>query len=183
MLKIWKQAWKREESRRPQLAQDGDKEGQSSGTGNEPDAPHPNVTAEVSQNPKDPHLISVVPSHDQNRFKRARTNHDSASSSSDDADWPAKRARAAIAHDSLRSDLPGNDSPKSRDTAHTSWLLGANLEDQILEQAKRENSKVSFSFMGLKCTHHTMYKLSLFCRPSDVCSTSSFDFFCLQSFF
>jgi hypothetical protein len=137
MLKIWKQAWKKEEdsSRRPQSEEDSDQEGQLGGTSS--GRPSLDDSSAVPPNSGDSLLISVEP-HDGSGKKRLRSGSSEDSTSSGSADPPTKKSRIET-HDSLRDHLPEiieSDAP--------TWTVinFSSFEEQILDQAKQENSAI-----------------------------------------
>jgi hypothetical protein len=135
MLKIWKQAWKKEDSsRKSQSGEDSDQEGQLGGTSG--GRPPLDVTATFPPNSGDSLLVSVD-SHDRSEKKRLRTAAGEDSVPNDSTDPPTKKSRIET-RDSLKDHLPEileSDEPISTPPF-------ASFEAQILDQAKRENSEV-----------------------------------------
>jgi hypothetical protein len=164
MLKIWKQAWKREDPRRPLLGQDGDQGGQLSGTS----LGAPSLEAAVAVPPADGNPLLSVLSHGGITLKRTRTSDEPEPSANDRADRSAKRAKSEqrpSTQDSLRNHLP--EVLELPGTVISSPST-ASFEEQILEQAKRENSKSFLYIRGLD-SHSRCSKPSLSCPPSNVC--------------
>lgn len=136
MLKIWKQAWKKEDSsRKPQSGEDSDQEGQLGGTSS--GRPSVDDSAAVPPNSGDS-LLVVVESHDKPGKKRLRTGPGEDSVSTDSADPAAKKLRTET-RDSLKDHLP---EIIESDVPTSTCLTFASFEEQILDQAKRENSEV-----------------------------------------
>jgi hypothetical protein len=126
MLKIWKQTWKKEdESRRSQSGKDID---------------HDEGTSDVALAPASSSGDSVSVPHDAQDKSGKKRIRNVELQTPDSTDPPLKKSKVERAEirDSLRDYLP---EVLETDDTVASPLLASSIEDQILEQAKRENSE------------------------------------------
>jgi hypothetical protein len=127
MLKIWKQTWKKEdESRRSQSGKDID---------------HDEGTSDVAVAPVSSSVSVPDDAQDKSGKKRIRNVGLQAPDSTDPPLKKSKVERAEI-RDSLRDYLP---EVLETDDTVASPLPASSVEDQILEQAKHENSEYLIS--------------------------------------
>jgi hypothetical protein len=147
MLKIWKQAWKREDPARS-LGQGSEQELQLSGAS----SGAPSMDAATAAPPSSDDAV-LIPAINQVGVKRRRSSPDLQSPLDGFLDRPPKISKidhgtVHLIRDSLGNHLPEvTTTPDSRQTR--SFISVTNFEDQVLDQARRENSAVFLSLSRL----------------------------------
>ena len=122
MLKIWKQAWKKDDSKRSQIELDsGSRNGSS----------HSDATTAAWLNSNN------VPSNTQTRNKR--TNDSVGPASSDELERSAKKVKIEPTSEDARRNLSGSCSPIP-EVLDPSPLPVSDFAEGILKQARSENS-------------------------------------------
>jgi hypothetical protein len=145
MLKIWKRTWKEkaDSARKSQSGQDSDQEAQLSGTSSSA----PNLDAAEAALPTgDPLLVPVVPPG-HSRTKRSRKGLESEPPAGFVSDRPLKKTKQdqTSIPDSLGNHLPEvTEDDQSGVSSLPSFI---NFSEQVLDQAKCENSKVVLSLL------------------------------------
>jgi hypothetical protein len=165
MLKIWKQAWKREGSaRKPQSGHDSDPDGQLSGTSDR-QRTSVDATAAVPPTTGESVLVPVEP-HGPSPQKRPWIG-DAV------ADSPDHLSKKSKAEQSPPRDTLGNHLPEMAEdedsNSRRSRMYAEIFEEEILEHAKRENSQfVSRCSRPSVLDTHVQVKRSVSLPPSDV---------------
>jgi endoribonuclease Dicer len=148
MLKIWKQAWKKEDStRRPHSEQNSDAQGAPLSGASSGSFPLTSAAA-APLSADDVSLGPVLPRGRRGATKRTRAGDVTELSVNSDGDRPRKRTRFQDDETSLTKDTLGNHLPEVIEAdagvrPETPPLRRATFEEELFEQAKAENSEFS----------------------------------------